>query len=84
MPIFDKILFLLAHFRVPFLLNSVVFLFDSSFEMGSLRGCASSDLKKMLKYTLNSNGAIWCAFVTKYFTWFIFFFSFSFKNFCNF
>ena len=55
MPIFDKILFLyLPIFVFLFLLNRVVFLLDSSFERGNLRGvrCASWDLKKILKYIL--------------------------------
>ncbi len=82
MPIFDKILFLLhAHFRVPFPKKTVLyFLFHSYFESGSPRGmCPLRPEEKFTRYP--SNGAIWCAFVTKYFACsFSFFLSFYFKT----
>ena len=63
---FDKILFLyLLIFVFLFLLNSVFFLFDSSFERGSLRVMCPLRPEENFKIYL-SNGAIWYAFVTKY------------------
>ncbi len=80
MPIFVKILFLyLPIFGFLFFLNSVVFLFDSSFERGILRGVCPLRPEENCKI-YPSNGAIWCAFVTKYFTYsfsvFLFFLKF--------
>ena len=65
---FDKMLFLyLLIFVILFLKNSVVFFSDSSFERASLRGMCPLILEENFKI-YPSNGAIWCAFVTKYFT----------------